>query len=256
MKQRDAVKLMSVIIKYISKEYAAGRRIEEDKDVVNLMNNRSKKRLPRYEEDDELKLSDRRQKHQAIVVNSAEVDPNLFQKPGYNPFELKFRNVNEFPLPLNHPVSKNLHASTSFYNPYSVKYSPGIKSERRNIPSSQQNYYPLRNVSMNSLLTKSSPYQNDNEINQFENKYSSDVKRDPRGFIKIENTLQNTKVKSETNPNMVPTTFRKNGTKSVYPTMINLSYPFVITKMNMQQILIKAKLRVERQRMIEMQNTR
>jgi len=43
MKQRDAVKLMSVIVKYISVEYAAGRKIEEDNEVVKLMDNRSKK---------------------------------------------------------------------------------------------------------------------------------------------------------------------------------------------------------------------
>lgn len=59
IKQRDAVRLMGVVVKYISTEYAAGRQIDDDFDVATMMENRAKNRLPRYEEDDELKLSER-----------------------------------------------------------------------------------------------------------------------------------------------------------------------------------------------------
>jgi hypothetical protein len=31
-------------------------------------------------------------------VSQSEVDPTMYQQPPYNPFEMKYRNVNEFPL--------------------------------------------------------------------------------------------------------------------------------------------------------------
>jgi len=43
VKQRDAVRLMTVIIKYISAEYQSGRQIQDDPDIVKTMENRSKK---------------------------------------------------------------------------------------------------------------------------------------------------------------------------------------------------------------------
>jgi hypothetical protein len=54
----------------------------------------------------------------------------------------------------------------------------------------------------------------------------------------------------------VPADFRNNGAQSVYPTLINRSYPFVITKLSMAQLLIKAKLKQERQHMASLHSAR
>lgn len=78
MQQADKYKMMLILLRLW---------------IIDLRN-----RLPRYEEDDELRISERVRKNKSILVSCAEVDPNMFQQPSYNPFEMKYRNVNEFPL--------------------------------------------------------------------------------------------------------------------------------------------------------------
>jgi hypothetical protein len=42
-----------MIVKYISTEFGMGKHLEEGDDIVKEMQMRSKKRLPRYEEEEE-----------------------------------------------------------------------------------------------------------------------------------------------------------------------------------------------------------
>ena len=104
-------------------------------------------RLPRYEEDDELKLSERRKKANSRVISSSEVDPNVFQKPGYNPFELKYRNVNEYPLP------QQTVPPQTIYNPYNIKYSNSLQSchIQNGLKEQGNQSMPLQNINMNSF---------------------------------------------------------------------------------------------------------
>ena len=52
------------------------------------------------------------------------------------------------------------------------------------------------------------------------------------------------------NTNSWSQTLKDSKIKSVYPSMINLSSPFVISKMNMTQMLYKAKIKQERKNFI------
>ena len=120
---------MTCIVKYISAEYAAGRQIEEDQEIVKIMQNRSKNRVPRYAifcsnfscfifcmkkmicsnfrhynliteiiKLTPVKPPTKETKEQPVIIKKTSWDPNLFQQPSYNPFEMKYRTVDSFPI--------------------------------------------------------------------------------------------------------------------------------------------------------------
>ena len=232
IKQRDAVKLMSVIIKFISTEYAAGRTIDQDQDIVRMMENRSKKRLPRYEEDDEIYKRKQDPKEKSVIVNKADFNPNLFKQPGYNPFEMKFRNVNEYPLPQSDQFDKE-----NMLNQYInvVKAEPGVKAP--GLGNSGMGLSVTSEISrLNQMPSSGRIYEKEIKIG----KRDTAIKTEP-GIFDEELGIKTTKVQSS---------FKMNSAQSVYPTLINLAYPFVITKLSMEQIRIKAKLKQERQNIL------
>jgi len=192
-------------------------------------------RLPRYEEDDELRLSERIRKNKSIIVNSSEVDPNMFQQPGYNPFEMKFRNVNDFPLSESSSSRQNIlsqySGSVRKDNPYAIK------------SGFQPNYQPNDFMKMNPYNSNCQINMQSYPFNHNQNDTIMKSENTPFSFQQMPSTLNGyPTMKADTSDN-----FKKANVQSVYPALINRSYPFVINKLSQAQIDVKAKLKNDRQ---------